>query len=164
MENGISLRYPFLSPEELREKIENRGVIFVALAEGCLVGVGAIIIINKDFWCGNGLYGYSLLDAVLPGYEGRGIYRAIAMKQEEYVLSKGVGRIFFDTHEENKRMIEISLKSGYELVEYRIHKRHNSILMVKWLKDRPYTHAYCYLKFLRIKYVKKWHALKNKLK
>ena len=156
VENGIRLPYPFLPPEELRAKIENRGVMFVALTEGRLVALGAVIIINKNLWCGRGLYGYSCLDAVLPEYEGRGLYRAIALKQEEYVLSKGVDRMFFDTHEKNSRMIELSRKSGYELIEYKIRKQHNSVLMVKWLKNRPYSHFYCLLNYMRIMYKKKY--------
>ena len=163
VENGIRLPYPFLPPEELRAKIENRGVMFVALTEGRLVALGAVIILNKNLWCGKGLYGYSCLDAVLPGYEGRGLYRAISMKQEEYVLSKGVTRIFFDTHERNTRMIELSKKSGYELIEYKIRERHNSVLMVKWLRNRPYSHLYCLFKYMGIMYKRKFFALMKKL-
>lgn len=136
--------------------------MFVALAEGHLLAVGAIILINKNLWCGKGLYGYSCLDAVHPKYEGRGLFRAIALKQEEYVLSNGATRLLFDTHEGNRRMIKLSKKAGYELIEYRIRNQHNSVLMVKWLKDRPYTHFYCLFKFMRIKCKKKYlHWLNN---
>ena len=62
----------------------------------------------------------------------------------------------------NKRMIKLSKKAGYELIEFRIRHQHNSVLMVKWLKERPYSHLHCLLKFMRIKYKKKYlHWLDN---
>ena len=156
VEDGVFMPFPFLEPEEIREKIESKnGVMFVAMADGQLVGTGAVFILNKDFWCGKGQYGYHCFDAVLPEYAGKGVYKAIAAKQEAYVKSHDVDRIFFDTHEKNRRMIEMSRKSGYEYIEYRIRKDHNSVLMVKWLGKSPYSHFSCQMSFLRLKYIKK---------
>ena len=148
--------YPFLEPEEIREKIESKGgVMFVAMVDDQLVGTGAVILLDKHFWCGKGKYGYHCFDAVLPEYEGKGVYKAIAAKQEAYVKSHDVDRIFFDTHEKNRRMIEMSRKSGYEFIEYRIRKDHNSVLMVKWLDQSPYSHLLCRTNFLKVKYITK---------
>lgn len=160
VEKGVFMPYPFLEPEEIREKIESRnGVMFVAMVDDKLVGTGAVIILNAKLWCGSGQYGYHCFDAVLPEYAGKGVFKALASSQEEYVKAHHVDRIFFDTHEKNYRMIEVSGKSGYEFVEYRIRKDHNSVLMVKWFDRPPYSHFLCRMTFLKMKYMKKLRHL-----
>ena len=52
-------------------------------------------------------------------------------------MSKGYERMMFDTHERNSRLIAVSKKAGYKLVEYRVRQDHNSVLMVKWLNRQP---------------------------
>ena len=133
--------------------------MFVAMMDDKLVGTGAVILLNQKLWCGSGQYGYHCFDAVLPEYAGKGVYKALASAQEEYVKSHHVDRIFFDTHEKNHRMIEVSGKSGYELIEYRIRKDHNSVLMVKWFGCPPYSHFQCRITFLKMKYMKKLRHL-----
>ena len=140
-----------LTPEEIRNKIEGRGVMLVAMDSEHLVGTGAVLFLEKDMWCGKGKYAYSCFDAVVPEYVGKGVYRAIAKTQEQYALSNGVDRIFLDTHEKNRRMIKISMKSGYECIDYKLREDHNSIIMMKWLKEKPYSHSQCYKKYMNIK-------------
>lgn len=155
IKKGIILPYPSLPPEELYAKTEGRGgIMLVALCNGKVVGTGAVVIINKNIWCGSGLYAYCYLDSVLPEYAGQGIYRMIVNWQEDYAKKSGVNRMLFDTHELNRRMLSISQKHGYRKIDYKIRKDHNSILLVKWLNDAPISYIKCALKFAWIRYNK----------
>lgn len=153
--NGIVLPYPQLPPTEIKEKVEGQGgVLFVALCGEQLVATGAVKIIKKNLWCGSGDYAYCFFAAVLPEYAGRGIYRRIEIAEEVYAKSKGVNRMMFDTDERNKRILSISKKNGYCVVDYRIREGRNSVLLVKWLDGCPYSRVKCTVKYLRIKYSK----------
>ena len=162
VKNGIVLPYPALPPEELYAKTEGRGgKLFVAMHNGKVVGTGAVAIIEKQFWCGKGKYAYCFLDAVLPEYRGKGIYRQIVNWQEKYAESVGVDRMLFDTHEQNKRMIKISQKNGYRLVEFRVRGGRNSVVLVKWLNDCPFSRLRCFLKYVKIKHDRKKQLKSN---
>ena len=150
--NGIVLPYPQLPPKEIKEKIEGQGgILFVALCGEQLVATGAVKIIKKNLWCGKGDYAYCFFAAVLPEYAGRGIYRRIEIAEEEYARSKGVNRMMFDTDERNKRILSISKKNEYRLVEYRIRDGRNSVLLVKWLDGCPYSRIKCAIRYWIIK-------------
>ena len=152
VKKGIVLPYPHLPPEEIEAKTEGRGgKMFVALDEGKVVATGAVAIIEKDLWCGNGKYAYCFLASVLPEYAGQGLYRKIVAAQEDYAKANGVFRMMFDTDERNTRMLEISIKNGYRRVTYRVKEGRNSVLLVKWLNGCPYSKLQCYWKFIRIR-------------
>ena len=89
--------------------------------------------------------------AVLPEYAGRGIYRRIEIAEEAYARTKGVNRMMFDTDERNKRILSISKKNEYRLVEYRIRDGRNSVLLVKWLDGCPYSRIKCAIRYWKIK-------------
>ena len=155
--NGIVLPYPQLPPMEIKEKIEGKeGKLFVALSGDKLVATGAVKIIKKNLWCGNGDYAYCFFAAVLPEFAGRGIYRRIEIAEEEYARLKGVNRMMFDTDDRNKRILSISKKNNYRQVEYRIRDGRNSVLLVKWLDGCPYSRIKCAIKFWRIRLKKKF--------
>lgn len=159
VKNGIVLPYPALPPEELYAKTEGRGgKMLVALCDGKVVGTGAVSIIDKEFWCGNGKYAYCFLDAVLPEFMGQGIYAKIVEWQENYAKSVGVERMLFDTHELNKRMIKISEKHGYRKIHYRVKEGRNSVILVKWLNGCPYSRLKCAWTYSKIKRDKKKRA------
>ena len=152
VKNGIVLPYPALPPEELYAKTEGRGgKLFVAMHNGKVVGTGAVAIIEKQFWCGKGKYAYCFFGAMLPNYEGKGVYRRIVETREKYAATQGVSRMMFDTDERNKRVIDIALKNGYKKVEYRVREGHNSVVLVKWLEGCPYSRFKCAIQFVRIK-------------
>ena len=136
-ENGVYMPYPHLPAEDIRKKIEGRGIMLVAMDAEKLVGTAAMIFLNKKLWCGSGKYAYCCFASVLPEYSGRGIYRRLLDEEHRIALSKGYERMMFDTHEGNTRIIAISKKAGYKSVEYRVRHDHNSVLMVKWLKKQP---------------------------
>lgn len=153
-DEGIIMRYPFLSPSQLQDKLEERnGKLFVAILNDRIVGLGAVSIIRRNlFWCGTGLYAYSFLDAVLPEYAGHGIFHKIEEVQERYALSNDVYRMLMDTHERNKSMLRAAQKIGYRKVDYRVWEDHHSIILVKWLEGSPYSRLWCSIKFIH----KRW--------
>ena len=160
VENGIVLPYPHLSPDELKEKVEGRdGKMFVALCDGKVIATGAVAIIEKNLWCGKGKYAYCFLASVLPGFNGMGAYRRIETEQEKFASSQGVIRCLFDTDERNHRILEISKRNGYRLVEFRVREGRNSVVLVKWLEGCPFSRLKCWMKYNRIKY---WKLLKSK--
>lgn len=160
---GIILPYPQLPPEELYAKTEGRGgKMFVAMCEEKIVGTGAITIIEKNIWCGNGKYAYCFLDAVLPEYAGKGAYSRIEKAQEEYARNNGTTRLLLDTDERNERMIDISMRNGFKKVEYRIREGRKSVVLVKWLDGCPYSSLRCGWTFLLKKMKKRRSALLHK--
>lgn len=156
VKKGIVLPYPHLPPEKLKAKTEDRGgKMFVALYKGKVIATGAVAIIDKNLWCGKGMYAYCFLDAVLPEFAGQGIYRKIADAQEEFARNNLVYRMMIDTDERNSRMLVVSKKNGYRKIQYRVREGRNSIVLVKWLKGCPYSRLKCAWKFYQIKRDKK---------
>lgn len=135
---GVFLPYPHLPPDEIRKKIEGKGVMLVAMKGVELVGTSAIVFIKRRIWCGSGKYAYCCFASVSPNHSGQGIYRRLLEEREKIALSRGYKRMLFDTHEGNSRVIAITKKAGFRPVDYRIRKDHNSILMAKWLDKQPY--------------------------
>ena len=152
---GIVMRYPSLTGEEIRERIEGQGTMFVAICDGKVVGTAALKTKKVCLWCGGGEYAYLCFAAVLPEYGGRGIYRMLYARVEDETKSKGLDRIMFDSHEGNKKILEIHKRDGFIPVSYRKYEDHFNIIMVKWLNGCPYSRIMCYLKYHKIKYVRR---------
>ena len=134
--------------------------MYVALCDGKVIATGAVAIIEKNLWCGEGKYAYCFLASVLPGYNGMGAYRRIETEQEKYASSQGVKRCMFDTDERNHRMLEISKRNGYRLVEFRAREGRNSVVLVKWLEECPFSRLKCWMKYHMIRFRK---LLRSKL-
>lgn len=158
--NGIKLPYPFLSPSELRDKVEGAGgKMLVALHNGKLVGTAAVKVIHRDYlWCGKGEYAYCFLAAVLPEYSGQGIYRRLIEAREDIARSWGINKLLFDTDERNTRVIKICKKNDFRPVDYKIREDHNSVLLVKWLDGCPYSKLKCAYVYQRRKSLRKKNA------
>ena len=149
--NGVVMRYPSLSGEEICQKIEGHGKMFVALDGEKVVGTAALTIKQFSLWCGKGSYAYLCFASVLPEYNGKGIYKALSLRREELALSMGLVRIIGDTHENNKHRLDIAKKTGYKFVDYKYYKDHYNVVMVKWLNGCPYTEFRCKIEFLKRK-------------
>ena len=152
---GIVMSYPSLSGEEIKAKIEGTGKMFVATLNEDVVGTFAVMLKKKPLWCGNEVYAYVCFVSVLPDYRGKGIYKAMSLRMEQEAASLGVNCLMFDTHEGNRRMIEINKKNNYKSVDLFLYKDHFNEVLVKWLKGCPYSDAYCKSQFLLRKYYKK---------
>ena len=152
-DKGIYMGHPFWPTAKLEELVtKENGKLFVVYHNNLLVGTGAVIFRERNLWFGSGTFAFNCLGAVLPEYAGKGIYKELTLTRERYALAKGIDRIYFDTNEKNARMIEISKKNGFEMVDYSTYPDHNNVIMVKWLKSQPFSHRYCHFMFLKIKY------------
>lgn len=152
-ENGINMALPALPGEEIRKRIEGNGIMLVAICDGKVVGTAAIKRKTVNLWCGKGEYAYFCFASVLPEYNGKGIYKALAIRREELALSMGMDKTLFDTHENNQHQLVIAQKAGYKFVDVSVWKDHYNVVMVKWLKGCPYSDIYCKCQFL----VRKWY-------
>lgn len=147
-EKGIVMRYPSLQGEEIRQRIEGKGKMFVALDGTTLVGTAAYSVKNSSLWCGKGDYGYYCFAAILPSYRKMGIYPKLCEIREEEMVKQGIHRIMMDTHEGNKRELALARKQGFIPIDFVVRKDHNSVLMVKWLDGCPYSSLLCKGQFL----------------
>ena len=144
---GIVMRYPSLKGDEIRQRIEGKGKMFVAFDGNILVGTAAYVIQNHSLWCGRGKYAHYCFASILPDYQGLGIYKRLCLHREQDVMSSGVSRILIDTNEHNDREIAISKKAGYRIVDIKTYQNHHNVLMVKWLNGCPYSKFTCFMNF-----------------
>ena len=162
-EKGVLMRFPSLSGDEIRQRIEGKGVLFCAIDNKKVVATSAVVKKSTKMWFDKGPsdYAYFCFAAVLPEYAGRGLYKQFYAMRESACREMGLGRIMFDTHEKNKRVFEINKKNGFLPVDYRLYNDHFNIVFVKWLDGCPYSTCKCNLMFfLRKLRVKGRHWLK----
>lgn len=164
-ENGINMAFAALPGSKMEEIINNEGgKMFVAMLDDKVVGTGAIIIKSRSFWWGKDKYAYCCFDSVVPEYRGCGIYKQIELRQEKEAKENGIKLLLFDTHEYNRRMLEINKKNDYKPVGIKVCADHYNIVMVKWLNGCPYSEFYCRCQFLLRKYYKKLRYKPGKIK
>lgn len=153
--NGMRMSYPSLPGEKIKEKIDGQGKMFVALDNNKVVGTAAVKVKRANLWCGGGDYAYCCFAAVLPEFNGMGIYKQLGLIREDSARSMGLNRMMFDTHEKNERVLSINQRNGYKPVDISIWKDHYNIVMVKWLDGSPYSDLYCKMQFVLHKWYKK---------
>ncbi len=138
-ERGVTMRYPSLTGDEIRSRIEGKGRMFCALLDDKLVGVAAVVPKETRLWFDRQptVYAYLCFAGVLSEYAGQGIYRALLSAREQAGLEMGFDRILFDTHEANTRLLALNRENGYRAVDYRFYHDHFNVMMVKWLNGCP---------------------------
>ena len=144
---GIRNALPARPAEEVRKLVEGRGKMFVATSDGKVVGTGAIIKVQRAFWCGKQSYAYFCLGSVLPEYKNQGIHKRIHNKLEDEAKNMGVECVFFDAHEHNNRILDIHKNGDFIPVGLTACKDHFNIIMMKWLNESPYPHWYLKFRF-----------------
>ena len=153
--NGVVMRYPSLSGEEIRKKIEGNGKMLCAIVDGKLVGTAAIIRKKATIWYGEGTYAYVCFASVLKEYNGKGIYKSLDLRREELAVSMGLDMMIGDTHEGNVHRLAIAKKAGYKFVDFKFYNDHYNVVMVKWLNGCPYSSFRCKYEFLKRKLIVK---------
>lgn len=154
-EKGIIMRNPSLSGEEIKNKIGNNGIFFLAVDGKKVVGTLALIIKTGNRWYCKGYYGYFCFGSVLPEYSGKGIYQKLYQETETTAKERGLKVIIGDTNEHNLRILKITKQDGYVLVGYKACKDHYNVIIAKWLNECPYSLWYIKFRFLMSKlYVK----------
>lgn len=58
------------------------------------------------------------LDAIVPEYKGTDVYLGLQKIWRQYDFDHGLRIIEFSTHENNKLVIKLNLKSGAKFVRY----------------------------------------------
>lgn len=148
-EKGIAMRNPSLSGDQIKNKLGENGKMLVALNdENKLVGTAAVMPKEIKVWFGKQVFAYCCFAAILPDYNGKGIYKEMCRRQEELARGMGLDKMIFDTHENNTRIINHALKAGYRFVNYRFYRDHFNVVLAKWLDGCPFPDYYCRIEFL----------------
>lgn len=145
------MRYASLSGEEIRQRVEGKGAFFCAIKDGKLCGTAAIIEKKTKFWFNAEpvIYAYLCFVCVLPEYTGWGIYKQLYKFIERERKNRGLSQLMFDTHENNKRMIDINHINGFVPVDYRFYKDHFNVVMVNWPNGCPYSNGRLKFEFIK---------------
>ena len=154
LEKGIKMSHPLWAPEQIRDFVEESGVMYVAMDGEKVVGtLGIKEKSESNFWFARGRYAYMCFGSILPDYRGRGIYKALNDACEAFARQNQLPVIVLDTHSSNKHMQAISMKAGYRLVRFSCVDggSHYSVKMAKWLNDCPFSGLYCRLMFWKSK-------------
>lgn len=141
-ENGVVMSYPSLTGDQLKNMIGDHGKLFVAIDDKKVVGTLALIVKTGQKWYNSGQYGYLCFGAVLPEYDGKGIYRSLYQLAETTAKQMNLSVLTRDTNENNARMLKITKQEGYHFVEYRVHEDHCNIVRAKWLEGYPFSDKY----------------------
>lgn len=160
-DQGVVMRLPMLSAEEIKNKFGDHDKFFVALDGEKVVGTGAVAIKEYSLWCNgeDARYAYVCFAAVLPEYSGMGIYKALDLRREKAAREMGVTKIIGDTHERNQHRLDIMMKVGYKFVAYKYCHDHFNIVAVKWLDGCPYSPMKCKFEFQKDRIRVKLRAL-----
>ncbi len=163
--NGVFMRYPSLSGEEIKRRIDDNGKMFVAIEDGKVIGSAALVYKTKTLWCGKGIYGYCCFASVLPSYQGRGVYKELCIQREQEARDNGIMKLIMDTNENNKKELSIIYQAGYKKVNYVFWKDHFNVVCVKWLDGCPFSQFRCWFEFHKQRcLVKMKHILKSFIK
>lgn len=154
-EKGIIMAYPSLSGEEIKNKIGDNGMMFLAIDCKKVVGTLALIEKKGTRWYNSGRYGYLCFGAVLPECSGKGVYRSLYQLAESTAKQKGLSVLTRDTNENNARMLKITKQEGYHFVECKAYKDHFNIVRAKWLNKCPYPVWYIKSRFVISKIIAK---------
>ena len=144
------MRTANLTGEELKDRICEDGICFVALDGEKIVGTLSVRFVKRNKWYAKGIIPDYILAAVLPEYQGKHINSMLAKRAFEYVQKKGYSLIELDTASNNINVIKIYKHQGFEPVDFLAHKGldHYSIVMAKWLKKCKYPKIYRKMRYI----------------
>lgn len=149
--NGVIMKYPSLPGEEIKKRIEGKGLMLVAMKGKQLIGTSALIVKNMSLWCGKGEYAYFCFDSVAPEFQGKGVYKQLNQKRERMAKKLGMSRLLLDTNEGNGREINVVKKAGFKNVAIKRYDEHFNVVFVKWLEKCPYSNFRCEFEFIKQK-------------
>lgn len=144
------MRTAKLTGNELKMRIGNDGVCFVAMDGEKIVGTLSVRFVNRNVWYTNGVIPDYILAAVLPNYQGKHINSMLAKEVFKFVQKRGYSLIELDTASGNKNAIKIYKHQGFEPVDFLAHKDvdHYSVVMVKWFDKCKYPKIYIRARYI----------------
>ena len=151
IKKGIRMSHIEWPIEKVQEFMGANPFVSVALDGEKVVGTACFFERERKSWYFNGRYAYSCFDSVLPEYSGQGIFKQLDCLCEQKALERGLEVMIRDTNAENHRMIDISKKNGYRLVNFKFNEDHFYVIMAKWFKGCPYSKLRCKFKFWKLK-------------
>ena len=149
MAQGMVMRTVNLSGEELKERVGD-GQCFVVLdPNNHLIATGATKMEVSNKWYAKERVAHLMLEAVLPEYQGCGVFIPLLQKQLDYAKIHQVNVVILDTAEHNKKMQSILLRKGFRYVSSFASQfsKHYSVVMAIWLDHCPYSKWYCKWRF-----------------
>ena len=150
-EHGIDMAHSSMNGDEIKKMLEPNGKMLVAVQDDKVVGTAAIKEKEASFWFGQDRFAYFCFAAVLPEYNGKGIYQQLCEQRESIARSMGINKLMFNTHSDNQHVIQIAKRSGYKEVKYSCGKDNAWVFMVKWLDGCPYSDGQCEKQYHRQK-------------
>ena len=147
-EGGVQITARY-SGVELKEKV-GKGKCFVALLDDKVVGTCSVSIREREFWFGKGCMAYYMFDAVLPSYQGYGIYSKLEEARDKYIISKEINLIYTYTSYHNKKMHKIKKHAGFRLVGFFASQKtdYYSVILAKWIGGCPFPKWYCHFRYV----------------
>ncbi|MBR3010313.1 MAG: GNAT family N-acetyltransferase [Prevotella sp.] len=152
-EKGFVQNTAFISGNEIKGKVGN-GLCVVAIDGNKIVGTLSATPKLKNAWFFHGNALYYMLLAILPEYQGKGIYKRLISVREEYTKKLGVNLTYMYTAEKNIKMQQLAEKEGFIPVGYSVSSQtdYYSVILAKWSDSCPYSNFYCKFRFLLSKY------------
>ena len=115
---GVFMKSANYTAEELRNAVKD-GITLVALDEtGKLVGELSILYKKVNRWWYKGTAAYICYVAVIPEYQGRGIYSTLSKYATQIISKDGVGIQYLNTHINNKSAQKAYERDGYLPVRF----------------------------------------------
>lgn len=154
-EQGLAMLYPSLPGSAIETLLkEGDGKCFVALKDGEVVGTCAYKYQNRNHWFSKGKKTvYYLLEGVLPGCQGMGIYSKMVDYRDSHIDHMDVDVIETETAHRNKHMLRIMRRNGFVPVGYKTAStgRFYYEILARWPKGCPHAAWYCRLRYLLMK-------------
>jgi GNAT superfamily N-acetyltransferase len=149
IEKGIVMKYVQLPGEEIRKKIGDEGMCWVALCGDKLVGTHSVsFFVGKSWWNKGEKVAHGCFTGLLQEYQGIGILEEMYKKFNEYIRNKGVYITEGNTAEDNRIMRKILEKRGHKTVSfYAPPSNHYNVRTVNWLNGCPFSDKYIERRF-----------------
>lgn len=152
-EKGIVTRYALMPGEEIKKKLGEEGMCWVALCGNKLVGTDAVRFYKgNSWWNKDKKVAHGCFTGILKDYQGIGIMDEFNQLFREYIRKMGADMSEGDTAEGNRAMRKIMEKGGSKPVSFIApQSNHYSVRYVKWLNGCPFSdqHIERYFKIAR---------------
>lgn len=140
-ERGVLLNTATMTPDELKERVGDDGVVFVAMSRNVLVGTLSVRFVKWNKWYCHGATPEYTLIGVDPDFAGRHVCSGLMAEAEKYLLENGWNQVLLDTAASNTHAIGVYRHIGFELIDYTAYRGtdHYSVVMSRWIKKRAYS-------------------------
>ena len=134
---------------ELEEYLGKTGKCYVALDGKRLVGTESYRIEQRKYWCAKGKFVNRVLVGVHPDYQGQHISTMLYKEIERFARENGYKYLETRTAENNKIIRSMSKKNGFYPIDFISRKTdHYTVIMIKWLGQRPVSNYRIFWHFI----------------